>query len=221
MPRKQSTPKPEPPVIEALVEKREPGDEERKYEARRRRRKGGPQPGSGRKTVLTDTALRIMVMALERGNRLPVAATLAGMSHRSVYRWLEWGADPPPPERANMDNRKYIAFREAVEEARAIAEAKAVESVTTHLPTDPQAAIWFLRQQSPDWNRDRAPVAPDRPADQPVTGVVVNQTVIHVDLETLQKVAAQELARRREEGARDGGDEESRRAALARLVTDQ
>lgn len=105
----------------------------------------------GRPTKLTPETHDKIITALKAGNYLETAARYAGVDPATVHRWLNRGqADDAPPE--------YHDFRNAVENARAEAEARNValiQQAANHGTW--QAAAWFLERTAHQrWGRKQS-----------------------------------------------------------------
>lgn len=102
----------------------------------------------GRPTGLTPEVQDRIVQALEAGNYKETAAAYAGIGVSTLYRWLEWGADP--------DGQPiYQEFREAVQSAISRAEVRNVALIQKAAQDGTwQAAAWFLERSAPArWGR--------------------------------------------------------------------
>lgn len=110
----------------------------------------------GRAPLLDERTHRLVVLAVRRGNRLSVAARLAGVGPQTVREWVRRGrgADRRPTE------RRYVEFVDAIELARSQAEAEAVEAIWWALPHRPDFCRWFLGLRSEEWRRHRLGPAP-------------------------------------------------------------
>lgn len=91
------------------------------------RKPSGPsrKPKTGRPTDCTPDAVEAICEALKRGNYLETAATLAGISERSLYAWMSMGKRGEEP---------YAAFLQAVKHAQAVAE----DTLVTELRARPE-----------------------------------------------------------------------------------
>jgi transposase len=97
----------------------------------------------GRLTKLTPEVQKKIVEAIQLGNYTDVAAQYAGIDRATFYRWMEKGkqddADPA-----------HKAFVEAVENAQATAEVRAVVLINRAANEGVwQAAAWFLERTRP------------------------------------------------------------------------
>jgi hypothetical protein len=87
-----------------------------------------------------------LVQAVAAGNYLETAASYAGISKDTLYRWLRRGAK----ERQGP----YHAFAEAVQKALADAEVRDVARVAQAAEKNWQAAAWRLERKFPaKWGR--------------------------------------------------------------------
>lgn len=116
----------------------------------------------GRKTKLTKQIQSKIIKYIKQGNTYEIAALSAGVSRSTFYNWLSWGevveGEPEP-------DPIYIDFREAVEEAAALAEMERVKTILDAAKgtgrykgvADWKAAAWFLERRSPEaWGRRQA-----------------------------------------------------------------
>lgn len=97
----------------------------------------------GRKTKLNEDTQARIVEAIRAGNYLDTAARYAGIDPVTFFRWMERGAreDAEP---------LYAEFREAVEEAKASAEVRAVLRIQQAANDGTwQAAAWWLERTRP------------------------------------------------------------------------
>ena len=118
-----------------------------------------------------------------------MAARLAGVNPDTVHEWMQRGK--------GLDKRpateELRLFADAVEHAKAQAEATMLAAVIKAAPTDPASARWWLENEHPDWRRHRMPV----PDELPVSSTVV-QNVIVIDRATLEEIALRRLHAERE-----------------------
>jgi transposase len=103
---------------------------------------------TGRPTKLTPEVQDKIVTALRAGNYQETAATYAGISVPTFYRWMEQGATPDA-------DVIYREFREAVEKAKADAEVRDVALIDRAAADGNwQAAAWKLERKFPNrWGR--------------------------------------------------------------------
>lgn len=100
----------------------------------------------GRKSKLTDEVANAICESIRRGNYAQVAARAAGISPPTYYSWLSRG------EQAKSG--KYVEFLDAIKEAEAEAEHRAVKVVADAMPSDWKAAMTYLERRYPDrWGR--------------------------------------------------------------------
>ena len=101
----------------------------------------------GRPTKLTEDTQQTIIGAIQLGMYQEQAALLAGINVGTFYRWMQQGA-------VDSDGI-YFQFREAVEKARAEAEARKLRAI--HIAADTgtwQAAAWWLERSFPKrWGR--------------------------------------------------------------------
>jgi len=164
----------------------------------------------GRKSLLETGKKQVLLTAISKGNRLPVAARLAGLSPRTVEEWLHRGRG----QHARAMTHLHEAFVKEFEQAQAQAEALALENVQKAAFRDWRAAAWFLENTSPDWRRRKAlpePEPPPLPVIEPEP-----KTLIVLTSEDMQGIARRRLH------AENGEDNvtEEQWAARRRLVSD-
>jgi hypothetical protein len=99
-----------------------------------------------------------IVGALRDGSYVDTAAAYAGISRPTLYRWLDKGDNAAAKlengEELTENEELYLAFRDDVEEARAIAMVRNVHFITTAAQTTWQAAAWWLERSNPQmWGR--------------------------------------------------------------------
>ncbi len=87
----------------------------------------------GRPSKLTDERGERILEALRAGNYLGTAARYAGIGESTLHEW----------------RTKYPEFAEAVEKARADAEARMVAVIMKAAPIHWQAAAWWLERSFP------------------------------------------------------------------------
>jgi len=103
----------------------------------------------GRHTKLTPETHNKIIGAIKAGNYLETAAQYAGIDQATLHRWLNRGADDNEPD------PRYREFREAVQNARAEAEARNVALIQKAANEGTwQAAAWYLeRTAHARWGR--------------------------------------------------------------------
>jgi hypothetical protein len=125
----------------------------------------------GRPTVLTEAKMTEMVALLEQGNYARTALRTIGISETTYFEWMRKGraaaaydqavAEGVEPEISAADRERwgcYAEFEEAVEKAKARAEADllaSIRSASQPLPGVPgpgswQAAAWILERTRPE-----------------------------------------------------------------------
>ena len=101
------------------------------------------------RSKLTDNSQQVIVDAILLGMYQEQAALLAGIHRGTFYRWMERGNTGLP------EDEPYRDFRDAVEKARAEAEARKLKAI--HIAADTgtwQAAAWWLERSFPKrWGR--------------------------------------------------------------------
>ena len=115
--------------------------------------KARPIARRGRPTKLTPGVQRQICREVEAGNFIEIAAELSGVGRSSVFHWIALadGGDP-----------QYLDFRDAIKEARAKAEARAVAAIQKAGRQTWQANAWFLERSFPQrWRRTDAREDPE------------------------------------------------------------
>lgn len=111
-------------------------------------------PRTGAPTKLTRATQRAVVKALRQGNYLAVAARQAGIHRVTLNAWLKKGAEAQQAvdrgEELTGDAPRYLAFRVAVQEAEAQAEADLVARWSAATRHDWRAAAELLARRHPD-----------------------------------------------------------------------
>lgn len=116
--------------------------------------------GKGRKPPRLDSPqVQHLLAALESGCFLQTAAASAGLSERSVYRWLERGRAEDEQE----THGDYWHIWHAIETARFIAEDRALASIRTAIGSGSwRAAAWWLERAHPTrWGRQARGIEAD------------------------------------------------------------
>lgn len=102
-----------------------------------------------RKTKLTDTVMKKIIEAIEKGNTYENAALLSGIAERTFYYWMEKGE--------KEQDGKYYQFLQEVKKANATAEQRNVIIIQDAAMDQWQAAAWFLERRNPaKWGRKDA-----------------------------------------------------------------
>lgn len=83
-----------------------------------------------RNSKVTDRRVESALVALENGCTREAAAGAAGVTRSTFYRWLD-----------------DVTFRDAVEKAESLAEAKFTAAVAVAVPKNWQAAAWWLERR--------------------------------------------------------------------------
>lgn len=100
----------------------------------------------GRRSKLNKQVQETICKVLRSGNYRTVAARLAGIDERTLYRWLEKGEE--------AKRGKYRQFCRAVMEAEAQGQAALVAQINVAAKDTWQAAAWILERKYPDlWGR--------------------------------------------------------------------
>jgi transposase-like protein len=118
-----------------------------------------PKKRTGRRTILDEAKQKLIVDALTAGNYIETAAKIAGVAPASIYSWLDKGRTASDLIQAGHDidenDRIYMEFAEAVEKARAQAEARNLLLIQQAAQSGTwQAAAWYLERSFPKrWGR--------------------------------------------------------------------
>ncbi len=129
----------------------------------------GPAP-RGRPSKLTPALLTRLLALVRDGVPIDVAVAAVGVHRATFFSWAKRGREASAKakggEALDAEERRYAAFAEDLEEARAQAEATAVGVVRTAMSSSWQAATWYLERAHPQrWGRRRAePETPPQPA---------------------------------------------------------
>lgn len=95
--------------------------------------------GRGRPTKFCPDLANMIIDNVRRGNYVETAAALAGLAKVTFYDWLRRGARGEQP---------YQDFHEAIQQARAVAEDRAVRAILGDGSW--QALAWWLERTKPD-----------------------------------------------------------------------
>lgn len=166
-----------------------------------------PRRRPGRPTLADTGAVEVLLEAVRAGNRLAVAARLAGVAPGTVEEWMRRGRglDPRPP------TPLYVRLVEAVEEAEAAAEADLLAAIVSAAPRDWKAAAWLLSNRSPEWRQHRLPPEPPAPPEvAPPPRQPEGETII-IPPDIVRELASRML---RDRYPRDENEWESARATL-------
>lgn len=97
------------------------------------------------KTLMTDDRVAIFLDAVEKGADNKTAASAAGWSEKTLYRYLETNPD----------------LEEKLEKAKASIAMKAVQSIVENFDNW-RVAAWFLERRCPEWR-----IANPKPVAEP------------------------------------------------------
>lgn len=115
----------------------------------------------GRPSMLTEDSLTRFLTAVRAGNYRSVAASLCGLSPRTVERWVARGRGKDPNYPATPD---YVHFVRMLDEAEAAAEALVTSNLVQRTRVDTAAAALWLRTRHPErWGPDPAEVGETTP----------------------------------------------------------
>jgi hypothetical protein len=112
-----------------------------------------------RPTKLNDDVRNRIVLALEAGNYQDTAAQYAGVSKAAFYNWMERGRNERDRigdgQAADPKEAIFVEFVDAVENARASAEVRAVANIAKAANDGTwQASAWYLERSHPQrWGR--------------------------------------------------------------------
>lgn len=113
-----------------------------------------PRVRNGRPTLLTAGLADRICESIRLGNYMETAAALHGLNKTTLYRWLKAGArlmrECAEDEQRELDEQEalLVSFCNAVRQAQAQAEARAVESLMT--ADDPRWRAWWLERTRAD-----------------------------------------------------------------------
>jgi len=101
--------------------------------------------GIGRPTKCTPKAIARIVRMLTLGGTINSACRAGGIDPVTYYSWLKRGEEGEEP---------FVNFLNAVKEAQAVAEEKALRVISEAQLETWQAAAWLLERRYPeDWAR--------------------------------------------------------------------
>jgi len=106
-----------------------------------------PISGRGRPSKLTPAVQASICAAVRAGNFLEVAAEAAGVSRATVFEWIARGEGRDAQRRRD---RVYADFADAIRQANAEAEIRAVTAWTEQARHDWRATAAFLARRWPE-----------------------------------------------------------------------
>lgn len=113
---------------------------------------------TGRRSKLTPEVEKKIIQALKDGNYFAVACKLAGISPQTGHEWIARGRGT---DKTRKSSKTFADFANAVKNAEAAAEDKAVRKIVAAGTETWQAAAWYLERKFPDrWARRERP-SPD------------------------------------------------------------
>ena len=127
-------------------------------------------PGWGRPSKLTPEVRELVASFVRDGAALDVAAVVAGVHRSTLFDWMRRGRAArdrvEAGERINASERRFVDFLDAIDQARADAEASAVQVVRNAIRReDLRAAQWYLERAHPDrWGRRNPEPRPSVPS---------------------------------------------------------
>jgi hypothetical protein len=142
---------------------------------------------AGRPTLLEPGRREVLLEGIRSGQRVHVAARMAGLSPKTLDEWLRRGRGQDSRPATTL----YSQLVDEVETARAHAEARAVELLHKAARRNPRYLIWVLENLHPDWRRGRGRPAPVE-ATAPVESALAQ--VLTVTPETLLRLERQRMA---------------------------
>lgn len=106
----------------------------------------------GRPSGLTQAVHDRIVELLQSGCTFEVAAQAAGVARATFYVWLQRGEAAAAADSTDRREAPYRALVEAVAEARAVAEVKALTTIQRAAIQEGswQAAAWYLERSFPE-----------------------------------------------------------------------
>ena len=115
----------------------------------------------GRPSKLTPALQAQIVEAIRAGNYAEVAARHVGIASSTFYDWMKRGAN---------GERRFSEFADAISEAEAFAQARAVTIIANAMAVDWRAAAFFLeRKFQEQWGRhDRTDVTMTTKRDEEI-----------------------------------------------------
>ncbi len=121
-----------------------------------------------RPTKLNEDLHERITQYVRAGLFLKDAAALSEVAESTVYLWIERGqieesrveSGEPPDE----DEQKYLEFSEAIERARAYANALDMNAVSQAAQNDPRWALERMKLRNPRWFRQEVGLEIKRPS---------------------------------------------------------
>lgn len=111
----------------------------------------------GRPTKLTPSVQDAIITAIQYGSPYKYAALYAGVSDKTLGNWMRWGeAVAERIEQAEdkleitIDEKKYLGFFRAVEQANAEAMLLHLQNLEAHSKHSPDVSKWILERRFPD-----------------------------------------------------------------------
>jgi hypothetical protein len=83
-----------------------------------------------------------ILQTLRMGASRRTAATVAGVDHRTLGRWIDRGKDA-------SEGTRFRVFHDQVQEAEATARVRALSIVYNEMPDNPMLAWRFLERKEP------------------------------------------------------------------------
>lgn len=127
----------------------------------RKQKRGKARGSGGRPTRLTKLVHDAIVESIRAGAFAARAAEAAGIPRNTYFKWLQKGKAGRAP---------YARFYRDIQQAGAEAETEAIKIIANAMPTNWQAAAWFLERKFPKRyaRKDRPPqfAAQAAPAQQ-------------------------------------------------------
>jgi hypothetical protein len=124
--------------------------------------------GKNPKKFDPETAMKI-VTYVSGGNFLQVAASAAGINRKTLYNWMQAGNN----SKHQHSTPELCAWKRALDEAQAFAEARAVAGILTAGSMQWQAFAWYLERSRPERWRAKTSVIQENPDGTPALPMVV------------------------------------------------
>lgn len=140
-----------PEEWKATIKERTPTLSEKQAKAKAER----PPQRTGRPTLLTPELMETVVDLLKRGNYISTAAKAVGLNPATISQWVKKGNDlAESGYELDEYEQAFVIFAQEIEKARSYAQIKAVEVIRNAMPSQWQAAAWYLeRTDAQNWGR--------------------------------------------------------------------
>jgi transposase len=141
-----------------------------------------------------DTAIKV-IEYVGSGCFLETAAAAAGLSKVTLYKWMRLGENKNDPG----STEELRAWKVRLDEAEAMAEARAVQGIQEAGAQSWQAYAWFLERKYPQRWRQRNTVIPENPDGSPYNPPKLEVSLFRGGADATTAAEA---------GAKDGGQED-------------